>query len=36
MLGDGTNDNEGVVSILKNGARKIVNKRVEKQPLTGG
>jgi hypothetical protein len=36
MLRDSTNDDEGVVSVLKNGAGKVVDKRVEKQPLTGG
>jgi hypothetical protein len=36
MLRDGTDDDEGVIGILKDRARKVVNQRMEEQPLTRG
>jgi hypothetical protein len=34
MLRNGTNDNESVICILENGARSIINERVEEEPST--
>jgi hypothetical protein len=36
MLRDSANDNNGVIGILENRARKIVDKRVKKQTLPRG
>jgi hypothetical protein len=35
MIRDSPNDDKSVVSILKNGAREIVNKRVKEEPSPG-
>jgi hypothetical protein len=34
MLRDGPDDDEGVIGVLEDGTRKIVDKRVEKEPIT--
>jgi hypothetical protein len=36
MTGDGPDDNKGVVSILENRTRQVINKRVKKPPLSRG
>jgi hypothetical protein len=35
MLRDSSDDDEGIISVLENRAREIVNQRVEEKPLTG-
>jgi hypothetical protein len=36
MVRDGSNDNEGVISILEDGTREIINKRVKEKTFTSG
>jgi hypothetical protein len=36
MLRDSANDDKGVIGILENKARKIINKRVKEQTLSRG
>jgi hypothetical protein len=36
MVRDSADDDQGIVSVLKDRARKIIDKRVEEEPITRG
>jgi hypothetical protein len=36
VVGNGTDNDESVVGILQDGTRKVVHKRVEQEPFSGG